>query len=244
MLNAFTPPTCALILLAVSGVASQSLSAQTVQGRVSDMQNGQPISGARVRLIDEAGEGRGATASDRTGRFTLSAPREGVYRVRVEQLGYVTLESEPFDARGSTGMVTLDLSMQPAPLAIEGVEVSADVVNRRIRQFLGTSTSLLRVRPISVTTIRENARRGSGLSDMLERQPIAGLQVLRSRQGPCYQMRGRGCLPVYLDGARLAPEAIATLPLEMFGSVVVVLPNELVAYPAGAVHLLTLGFMR
>lgn len=244
MRSAFTNPARALLLLAALGATSPGLHAQTVQGRISDIQNGQPIAGARVRLIDRDSEARATTSSDRTGRFTLSVPGEGVYRVRVEQLGYATLESEPFEARGSAGMVTLDLSMQPAPLAIEGVEVSADVVNRRIRQFLGTSPSLLRVRPIPLETIRRNAMQGGGVSEMMERQSIAGLQVRRSRQGPCYQMRGRGCLPVFLDGARLSAQSVMDIPLEMLGSVVVLLPNELVSYPDGAVHLLTGGFMR
>jgi len=243
MLTALTHSTRALILLTALA-AAPGLQAQTVQGRISDIQNGQPISGARVRLIDRDDDARATTSSDRTGRFTFSVPGEGVYRVSVEQLGYATLESEPFEARGATGMVTLDLSMQPAPLAIEGVEVSADVVNRRIRQFLGTSPSLLRVRPIPLATIRRNAMQGGGVSELMERQSIAGLQVRRSRQGPCYQMRGRGCLPVFLDGARLSAQAIQDIPLEMLGSVVVLLPNELVSYPDGAVHLLTGGFMR
>ena len=235
---------CFIVPLALLTAAPVLAGAQTVQGRVSDAQNGEPIEGARARLIDRAGESRGVTASDRTGRFVLSVPEAGTYRVRVEQLGYATQESEPFEARGATAMVTLDLELSPAPLAIEGVEVSAEVVNRRIRQFLGTSPGLLRVRPIPSATIRENVVRGGGLSGMLERQPIAGLQVIRRREGPCYQVRGRGCLPVYLDGARLGAGSIPTLPLEMLNTVLVLYPNEMVAYPDGAVHLLSTGFMR
>ena len=37
---------------------------------------------------------------------------------------------------------------------------------------------------------------------------------------------------------------VHTIPLEMLDTIVVLLPSESVAYPSGAVHLFSAGFMR
>lgn len=73
---------------------------------------------------------------------------------------------------------------------------------------------------------------------------IPNLQVTGSRQTPCFQFRNRGCLPVYLDGARLTRFSTRDVPLEMLGTAIVLLPNETAAYPAGGVHLFSVGFLR
>ena len=86
--------------------------------------------------------------------------------------------------------------------------------------------------------------RGGGLPEMIRALQIPNMQVLRTSDGPCYQHRGRGCLPVYLDGTRLSRSSPGGMPLEMIGTVVILLPNEVIAYPAGAVHLYTVGFIR
>jgi hypothetical protein len=61
--------------------------------------------------------------------------------------------------------------------------------------------------------------RGANISEMIDRLNIPNLQVFRTREGPCYQFRGRGCLPVHLDGARLGPASVSTIPLEMLSTV-------------------------
>jgi hypothetical protein len=106
------------------------------------------------------------------------------------------------------------------------------------------SPAQLRIRPVRSPAIQGHAMRGANISEMIDRLNIPNLQVFRTREGPCYQFRGRGCLPVHLDGARLGPASVSTIPLEMLSTVVVLLPSETVAYPLGAVHLFSTGFMR
>jgi hypothetical protein len=97
---------------------------------------------------------------------------------------------------------------------------------------------------VRFSTLQTYAARGYNLPSMVVDLQIPSLRVLASREGPCYQFRNRGCLPVYLDGARLTRSTPGGLPLEMMGTVVILLPNELVAYPEGAVHVYTIGFLR
>lgn len=241
-----TLPTLALsmCLAGLSLVPLERVDGQTVQGRVFDAANDQRIANALLRLVDRSGQVRAALAADTTGSYALGVPEPGTYRLRAERLGYEPFESEPFEVQDTTDALRVDLPMRPSPIPVRGVDVSTDVVNRRIRDFLGANPAQLRIRPIRAATIRDHAMRGSTLSEMIRWRQIPNLQVLPTRDGPCYQFRGRGCLPVHLDGARLSRAPNALLPLEMLSAVVVLLPNELIAYPSGAVHLFTAGFMR
>lgn len=237
-LRVILPPAAAL--LALGPVAG---GAQSVEGRLRDAQTGVPIPHAVIRLVDVEGEGRAASAADSLGRYRVVAPEPGVYRIRAEQLGYQALETAPFELVDSMATRTLDMTLSASPIPVRGVDVTTDAVNRRIRQTLGISPELLRVRPLRSPTIRDHVRRGNGLSEMMSLQQIPNFRVLRSRQGPCYQFRASGCLPVFLDGARLNRASVPMLPLEMVSTVVILLPNEVIAYPSGAVHLFSVGFM-
>jgi hypothetical protein len=216
---------------------------QTIQGRVSDAQTDAPVASALVRLIDPSGVPRAVAVADSIGRYELIAPAPGRYRLRAEQLGYETREAVPFQLT-ATELLSRDLQLEPSPLPIVGVEVTADQVDRRLRQFLGMSTAQLRIRPIRAATIEEHASRGDGLAELMARRNIPNLQSVRSRTGPCFQFRGRDCLPIYLDGARLSRSSTPMLPLEMLNAIVVLLPSETVAYSNGAILLFSTGFMR
>lgn len=224
--------------------AAQDVEGQVVRGRVFDTATGRVVPSAVLRLVDGAGEVRQAFAADSTGVYVIALPEAGTYRVSAERLGYERYQSEPFEVREAADVVTIDVGLRPTPIPISGVEVTTDRVNRRLREFLGLSPGQLRIKPILSATIRDHAARGNGLSEMIRWQQIPNLQVLPSRDGACYQFRGRGCMPVYLDGARLTRAPNSSLPLEMLGTVVVLLPSEVIAYPAGAVLVFTTGFMR
>lgn len=230
------------IAFAVGGVPEAH--AQVVVGRIIEAQSSRPLAAAVVRLIDDSGAGRGSTATDQLGRYRIAVPGFGVYLVRVEQLGYESQDSETIEVQSVADTLTVDFRLRPAPIPIRGVQVDADRVNRRIREFLGMNPGLLRIKPIRHTIVQDFVVRGSNVSEMIASQPIPNLQVLRTREGPCFQFRSRGCMPVYLDGARLTRRTANDIPLEMLATAVVLLPNEVIAYPEGAVHLLSIGFMR
>lgn len=233
-----------LVFGAAASVWATPIEGQTLRGRVLDAQDLRPLEDALVRVLAPDGEGVDGTVVDSTGAFRIALPMPGRYRVEVRQLGYETVVSEEIDAVDSAATYALDLRVPRAPVAIRGVEVSVDRANRRIAQMLGSNPAVLRIRPIRPEAVRDHAARGDDLSRLLEFGRIPNFQVLRSRQGDCYRFRQRGCMPVYLDGARMARVTPALLPLEMVHTIVVTLPNELIAFPDGGVHLYTVGWMR
>lgn len=234
----------ALIALAsLAAFGNAPLGAQSVRGTVVDAGNDRPVGGALVRVRTEGGEAVAATAADADGRFELPAVSDGVYRIDAEALGYRSYTSEPLRL-GDAGPLEVRIPLAAAPVPIEGVEVTSEVVNRRIRDAVGMSPGLLRLRPIRSSVVLRHAEMGHTLADVVQYAAYPNMEVLRTRDGPCFRFRGRGCLPVYLDGARLSRSWGTVLPLDMISTVVVVLPTETVAFPEGAVHVLTYGFMR
>lgn len=229
--------------IALFSVAPSEMAAQVVQGRVSDASTERGVPNSVVRLLNVRGDSRAAATTDSLGFYRMLVPAAGNWTLRAEQLGYDPTSSREMVVQESSDTVVVDLVLRPTPIPIRGVEVSTDRVNQRLRQFLGASPGQLRVRPIRYQAIRDQAMRGRVLSDLVEAQGIPNLRVLPGRTGPCYQHRGRGCVPVFLDGARLTRAPNSSLPLEMLGAIVILLPNELIAYPEGAVLLFTTGFV-
>jgi tetratricopeptide (TPR) repeat protein len=102
------------------GVATTAAAAQTVRGRLIDAKSGEPVKAAEMSLLSgQAGETvvkRGLTTD--SGRFALTAPRPGRYRLKAERIGYRTVVSPPFDLVASEPLdVELKISSQAIPLA-------------------------------------------------------------------------------------------------------------------------------
>jgi tetratricopeptide (TPR) repeat protein len=101
-------------------VATAPTAAQTVRGRLVDAQSGQPVAAGEVALLSgESGETvvRRALTTD-SGRFALTAPTPGRYRLKAERIGYQAVVSPPFDLVASRPLeVELKISSQAVPLA-------------------------------------------------------------------------------------------------------------------------------
>lgn len=83
-----------LLLASALGVPAV-LGAQTVQGRVTEAGSGEPVAGAIVLLVDEAGTRQGMALSDPTGAYRVVAGAAGTYRLRVERVGFAATTSPP-----------------------------------------------------------------------------------------------------------------------------------------------------
>lgn len=107
-------------LLTLALIAVQSAGAQTVSGSVVDESTGRPIAGATVRLLTLAGQESGSTTTNRSGSWIIEPSSAGrQYRVRVERLGYATIETAPFLV-GSTP-ITMNLATRAQVVVLEGV---------------------------------------------------------------------------------------------------------------------------
>ncbi len=164
--------TCSLLCLFVLHLASPArASAQTIQGRVTDAQNGTPVSFAAVILLDRERSMLASEAADGTGAFRIALPGEGEYYLAVERLGYTEAESPLFRV-GAEGEYAVDFELDPAPFELQGLEVRVD--NERLvdhlRLVLGQNPNAISgFRVIQGARLAEAKAKAADNTDLLRR---------------------------------------------------------------------------
>jgi Carboxypeptidase regulatory-like domain len=114
-----------LAQLTLASLCAGVAGAQTVQGRVVELGDQEPVAGALIALVDSAGGevARGATSP--SGGFVLAAGRSGRYHVLIRQIGQQPWRSAPFAlAAGATYPVTFQVEVRPYQLPTLTVEAS------------------------------------------------------------------------------------------------------------------------
>ncbi len=86
-------PLAALFLLLLGAAWPTAASAQAVRGQLVDSESLSPVEGAMVWLVDSQGVRAAGYLSNAAGRFLLRAPSPGQYHLRVERIGFATVES-------------------------------------------------------------------------------------------------------------------------------------------------------
>lgn len=129
-------------------VAPASVGAQLVRGRVIDSANGAPVPLAAVHLLDGDRQHVALAMADSVGRYFLSIPDSGEYRLVALRYGYIDLES-PLLAISDGRDYDLDLEMRPEPIGLSGVTVT--VRNEELVRWL---TLELGVNPHSISGFR------------------------------------------------------------------------------------------
>lgn len=201
--------------------------AQTVVGIVMDADNGLPMAGVEVALLDSIGAAVRVGATDDAGRFVLDAPDRGAYRLRGRMLGYGELETSPLElAPGEVVQVELRLGVKPVEL--EGLRVverrrGESMAERDMRQYrerLAEYRHYVGIRIFDRQALERVA--GWSLADVLRLQP------------------GRRCRPaIYWNGTEVKrPFQLDTLtPIESLEAVEFYsgfwAPNSLFADPRG-----------
>jgi Carboxypeptidase regulatory-like domain/TonB-dependent Receptor Plug Domain len=129
-----------------------SLDAQTIEGTVAVMNNGDPVPMAQI-VLSEDGTDVGETVADQLGRFSIRAPAAGQYRVLARGLGFRPgVSSFVAVADGETGVAQVDLFR----IAVQLDEISIDaVVGQRYLETAGFYR-----------------RRANGLGRFLDREAI------------------------------------------------------------------------
>jgi outer membrane receptor protein involved in Fe transport len=126
-------PTCrlAVLLLALACLCPESVLAQSpgvVTGRVTGADDGQPVSGATVSIL-ELGV---STSSDRLGRFVLGRIPAGEYEVRAEALGYRPRTASVAVTGAGTPRVEIELPV--SPLELPGIVVTNEKFVRNLQE--------------------------------------------------------------------------------------------------------------
>lgn len=215
--------------------APVGLSAQAVQGRISDEMSREPLAFADVRLLTVDGEVAAVDVSDSAGRYRIGAPEPGSYRVQVDLIGYARLLS-PLLALRAGRTVTADFELPADPVELEGLRVEADALER-IRDDLrmyGVRLDDLGERFVDQAAIeRRWAARDFG--QVLQWQSVPGMTVIRSddfgtgsKPSVCVRLvadRAR-CALVILNGARVGLVTAALVPPESLRAMAVLQPAE------------------
>jgi Carboxypeptidase regulatory-like domain len=220
------------------------LAAQTFQGRVLEEGSDRAVATALVRLIDQDGVDRGISVADSTGFYRVEAPEPGVYRLEADRIGYDGFTTPRLEALRVDGVYPIDLVLRKAPIPIRGLTVSTDRAFKQMQLMIGMHPSSLRRAPIGPVDIQDNLDKGHDLADLLRWSNTPSLLVFRTADGPCFTLRGGGCLPVYFNGVRYQQRVLDVVPLDMIYSVVVLYRGETLTYPNGAVLLFSEAWLR
>lgn len=235
----------ALIVLSLMASLARPADAQTFEGRVLEDGTDAAVTTALVTLLDGDGDQIGVSIADERGVYRVQAPEPGIYRLRAERIGFETFETPPLEVGSEDATYPVDLIVRNDPLELPGFTVETDRLSeedadRAVQLILGISPASLRYRPIGFSTVQDHIDRAHTLPDLIRWEAKAGLVVRRDREGPCFSVRGRGCLPVYLNGLRLRREFVDVAPLDMIYRIVILTPTDgSMAYPGGAVLLFT-----
>lgn len=108
----------------VAALGAQSLGAQVVRGRVTEVNTAVPVPGALVSLLAETGdEALVSVLASTSGDYAVRAPVLGRYRLSVKRIGVRRYVSEAFDL-GSGETRILDVSLDAVALSLPQVTVS------------------------------------------------------------------------------------------------------------------------
>lgn len=173
------------ICAAASSLQAQSVS---VSGRVVSEQ-GDPVAGAQVQVV--GGRSTRGANTDASGRYAVSVPAGGAYRVRVQAVGFKPVEREIALTAGVAART--DFTLEAAPVALSGIVVSAT------RSYTPVSAVPGAVSIITREQVEEQAVINQNLGDLLA-QVVPGLGAGMQAPGLHGQsLRGRN-VAVLIDG--------------------------------------------
>lgn len=179
-----------LMLVGAALLGPGQSNAQSVSGQIQDEATGTPVSGVTVTLLDSMGAVVGQQTTESDGRFALTAPGPGMYRLRFQVPGYRVLASPLLEIVGEERMsypVRLR-AMAPAlldTLLVEGRPVPWNMVDFYRRRRVGIGHFATR--------------------DEWNRWAVLDIDDVVRHLNPFLRAGGRSCTgwPVYLDGAQM-----------------------------------------
>lgn len=191
--------------------------AQTLSGRLLDVETGLPVPYGLVMMFTESGDSVTSAISTETGHFRLSSPTAGSFVLRAVALGYRETPAGVFEL-GVDGSITIEYGLPPQPLPIDAIVVSLDrpvimhqlVRNgfvRRLQRGLGVFITPHEIEESSATSTEQLMEGISGLRvGNAHSRPLPNVLLPRPDIGETIQVQRLGggwCAPtIYLDGKR------------------------------------------
>jgi hypothetical protein len=229
------------VLVILAALLPRAVVAQTILGTVLGDGDGRPVSGAAVFLLDGRDEMVVRTTTDALGRFRITPPEAGTFTLAAERLGYRVGRS-PLLALDTRGTVRVELTLMPAPIGLEGLDVavepSADIADEL--RLSGVEPRSLGNRWITRPDIEKVASRYD-IGSLLEWQQIPSMRVLRSENTMpigedmhlCISLQrartGAGygrCALAVVDGQPVSNKVLKSLNPESVEAIAVLQPIE------------------
>ena len=188
--------------------------------------------GAAVSLVDAKGKRQVQVMADSLGRYSLSPKESGDYMVEAERLGYETTRSPLFSMK-LEGAVSLDLTMQPRPIGLEGFEVQTESEAVRTLRSYGHTPTGLGARWIDRKKI-EAVKSALRLTDVIRWQAIPGIHVRVVNASPsneplCVETLRSGhpgCALTVLNGIVVDPVDVNQLDPGLIEAIAVLSPRD------------------
>ncbi|HUP01340.1 MAG TPA: carboxypeptidase regulatory-like domain-containing protein [Gemmatimonadota bacterium] len=199
-------------LLFITLFTAAPLTAQVIRGSVVEQDTGGLVTGGFVVLLDEGGVQRDAALTDAAGRFLLTAPEPGHYRLGLDRIGYLSVTTPSFQvAAGQTIEYRLAALVEPVDLAGIDVRIEPEC---RVRPEEATRAALVweEVRK-ALTATAWSQRRGLLRYTIVGRERTLDPYNLEVRQESSRTRRGmsRGSPYVARDADLLSREGYARM---------------------------------
>lgn len=183
------------------------VSAQQIRGRVVELGSDAPIRDATITAQAVSSPRVVDVVSDSAGRFALSLPFAGVWRLRVEHIAFTTVSADSI-AIAPGEQLEVDVTLAPDVIALEPIVVRGRERARlgRLREFYDRLERQGRTGHGTFIT-REDFERYPGQLLSTHLAMVPGVTVVSSNGGNIVTMRGTTgrCLPaMYLDGIEVS----------------------------------------
>ncbi|MBR6195801.1 MAG: TonB-dependent receptor [Prevotella sp.] len=200
------------LLLALFGLFSMLASAQprdnlTISGHVTDADLKEPLAQATVQLFrSKDSTFVGGTVTDLRGNFTVEAPTNGIYRLKISSVGFQPIQRE-VTLRNNRDYDFGDLMMSP-----EAVMLKEAVVTGRAAQVIVRKDTLM-FNPEAYRTPE-----GSAIEELIKRMPGAEVD-----EDGNITMNGKQVKKILLDGKEFMlgdiETALKNLPVNIIQNV-------------------------
>lgn len=112
-----------VVLLATLVSQTRQLTAQSISGTIRDQRDGSAIPGAVVLLHTSNGVRVGGTVTGDDGRYELTVPAPGTYSLRIDLIGFKSVNVAPFEIAGQS--VVRDESIRLERVALPAITVTS-----------------------------------------------------------------------------------------------------------------------